>query len=82
MKPDRGLQRPAVPVAQPREDIDQRMDHLVQPRETHVRFELDAGSPQHPSSLRRRSYRGGIEEHRLAHAGIAGDEQNPAIDSC
>jgi hypothetical protein len=56
------------------------MDHLVEPRETHLRFEFDASGPQDAGSLCRRSRRGGIKEYRLANARGSGHQQAPATD--
>jgi hypothetical protein len=80
VEPNRDLQRPAVPVAQPTKILAERMDHLVKPRETHARLELDTGGPHHPGTCRRRSCRGDIEKHRLADASIPSQQQTPATD--
>lgn len=54
----------------------QRADKLMEPREADVRLVLDAAPADDPHSLRRRELGGRVEERRLPHARITGEQQD------
>ena len=57
------------------------MQHVAEPREAHLRFELRADSPNDacPNSLCPPS--GNVEQHRLADSGVTRQQQRATIDA-
>jgi hypothetical protein len=53
----------------------------MQPGKADIGLELHAGGTQNPGPGGRRCIRGGIKQHRLAHARFAQQQQHAAPDS-
>ena len=55
-------------------------EELVEPGEAQVGLELRAGSPQHERAGTRCLRRYDFQQHRLAHARVARQQQRPALN--
>lgn len=54
----------------------------MDPGETDLGLELDAGDPEHPGTHRRGVCCGGLKQDSLAHPCLADDHERTAADSC
>ena len=69
----------AVPVTEPVELTEHRLQELVEGREADTCFELHTRSVEDADSVRAGVPRGRLEQHRLANARIAGQQQRSAV---